>query len=211
MIRRRRSDARPFFSRSSVKKSNENPQGAIATAATAAGRSFSCDEIERLNLSRLGTSAKWAASGRTFARRSATACVEFAVVLPILLIFVLGVLEVGRFIQVYEILNAAAREGARQASTGQMTNAQVIAAVTGCVKAAGLPTAQLTVTVADLTNPGIDVSQATILDSLQVSRDASPIPAVEWSPTSYFTEQRPRRFRRRFIGFRPTRRAIRTT
>jgi hypothetical protein len=25
----------PFFSRSSVKKSNENPQGAIATAATA--------------------------------------------------------------------------------------------------------------------------------------------------------------------------------
>jgi len=64
------------------------------------------------------------------------------------------VLEIGRYIEVFQLLDAAAREGARQASTGQMTNAQVIAAVTGCVQAAGLPTAQLTVTVADLTNPG---------------------------------------------------------
>ncbi|HEX4070932.1 MAG TPA: TadE/TadG family type IV pilus assembly protein [Planctomycetaceae bacterium] len=134
---------------------------------------------------RLGTSAKWAASGRTFARRSATACVEFAVVLPILLTFVLGVLEVGRFIQVYEILNAAAREGARQASTGQMTNAQVIAAVTGCVQASGLPTAKLNVTVQDLTNAGTDVSQATILDNLQVTVSL-PYNAVEWITTSYF-------------------------
>jgi Flp pilus assembly protein TadG len=133
----------------------------------------------------MGTSAKWAASGRNFARRSATACVEFAVVLPILLIFVLGVLEVGRFIQVYEILNAAAREGARQASTGQMTNAQVISAVTGCVQASGLPTAKLNVTVQDLTNAGTDVSKATILDNLQVTVSL-PYNAVEWITTSYF-------------------------
>ena len=158
---------------------------------------------------RLGTSAKWAASGRTFARRSATACVEFAVVLPILLIFVLGVLEVGRYIQVYEILNAAAREGARQASTGQMTNAQVIAAVTGCVQASGLPTAKLNVTVQDLTSAGTDVSQATILDNLQVTVSL-PYSAVEWITTSYFLNSTSKS-RRRFTGFRPTRRAIRTT
>jgi Flp pilus assembly protein TadG len=134
---------------------------------------------------RLETSTKRAASGRTFARRSATACVEFAVVLPILLTFVLGVCEVGRFIQVYEILDASAREGARQASTGQMTDAQVIAAVTGCVQAAGLPTAKLSVTVQDLTNAGTDVSQATILDNLQVTVTL-PYNTVEWITTTYF-------------------------
>jgi Flp pilus assembly protein TadG len=118
--------------------------------------------------------------------RRGTACVEFAVVLPMLLIFILGILEIGRYVEVYQILEAAAREGARQASTGQMTNAQVISAVTGCVQAAGLPTTHLTVTVADLTNAGTDVSQATILDNLQVTVTL-PYSAVAWSPTSYYT------------------------
>jgi hypothetical protein len=67
-----------------------------------------------------------------------------------------------------------------------MTNAQVIAAVNGCVQAAGLPTTHLTVTVADLTNAGTDVSQATILDNLQVTVTL-PYSAVAWSPTSYYT------------------------
>jgi Flp pilus assembly protein TadG len=118
--------------------------------------------------------------------RRGTACVEFAVVLPILLIFILGILEMGRYVEVYQLLEAAAREGACQASTGQMTDAQVIAAVTGCVQAAGLPTSNLTVTVNDLTNPGTDVSQATMLDNLQVTVTL-PHSAVAWSPTSYYT------------------------
>jgi Flp pilus assembly protein TadG len=118
--------------------------------------------------------------------RRGTACVEFAVVLPMLLIFILGILEMGRYIDVYQILTSAANQGASQASSGQMTNAQVIAAVTGCVQAAGLPTNNLTVTVTDLTNPGTDVSQATILDNLQVTVTI-PYSAVAWSPTSYYT------------------------
>ena len=43
--------------------------------------------------------------------RRGTACVEFAVVLPMLLIFILGILEIGRYIDVYQILNAAANQG----------------------------------------------------------------------------------------------------
>ncbi len=118
--------------------------------------------------------------------RRGTACVEFAVVMPMLLIFILGILEIGRYVDVYQILNAAANQGGIQASSGQMTNAQVIAAVTGCVQAAGLPTTNLVVTVADLTNPGTDVSQATILDNLQITVTL-PYSAVAWSPTSYYT------------------------
>jgi Flp pilus assembly protein TadG len=111
--------------------------------------------------------------------RRATACVEFALILPVLVIFVLGTLEMGRYIEVRQILTSAAREGARQASAGQLTNAQVINVVTGCVAAAGLPTTNLAITVADLTNLGTDVSQAACLDNLQVTVTI-PFTDVRW-------------------------------
>jgi Flp pilus assembly protein TadG len=111
--------------------------------------------------------------------RRATACVEFALVLPVLLIFVLGLLEMGRYIEVRQILTSAAEEGARQASTGQVTNAQVINVVKGCVAATGLPTTNLTVTVADLSSPGTDVSAATTMDNIQVTVTI-PFSNVRW-------------------------------
>jgi Flp pilus assembly protein TadG len=126
---------------------------------------------------RILTSPDRAASGQ--GNRSATACVEFALILPVLMIFVLGLLEMGRFIEVRQILTSAAEEGARQASAGLVTNAQVVNIVTGCVAAAGLPTTNLTVTVSDLTNPGTDVSKATCLDNLQVTVTI-PFVNVRW-------------------------------
>jgi Flp pilus assembly protein TadG len=118
-------------------------------------------------------------------RRGGTACVEFALILPILLSLVLGILEIGRYIEVRQILMAAAREGARQAASGMMTDAQVVTVVTGYVQAASLPTTNLTVTVEDLTNPGTDVSQATTLDNLLVKAQL-PYNKVQWSTTSFF-------------------------
>jgi Flp pilus assembly protein TadG len=111
--------------------------------------------------------------------RRATACVECALILPVLVIFVLGLLEMGRYIEVRQILTSAAEEGARQASAGQITNAQVVTVVTGCVAAAGLPTQNLAVTVSNLTHPGVDVSQATCLDNLQVTVTI-PFSNVRW-------------------------------
>lgn len=46
------------------------------------------------------------------------AAVEFAALLPFLLILLLGVWEMGRLIQVHQILNNATREGARVAAQG---------------------------------------------------------------------------------------------
>lgn len=123
---------------------------------------------------------------RASKRHEGVACVEFALVLPILLSLVLGILEVGRYVEVRQILTGAVREGARQASTGQLTNAQVVNVVTGCVQAAGLTTKDLAVTVADLTNPGTDVSLATCLDNLQVTA-TMPYADVRWSTTNFFT------------------------
>jgi len=52
-------------------------------------------------------------SYRRAQRRRGAAAVEFALVLPILLFTVVGILELGRLLQVQQILANAAREGAR--------------------------------------------------------------------------------------------------
>jgi Flp pilus assembly protein TadG len=54
--------------------------------------------------------------------RSGVAAVELAVVLPFVFLLVLGTWELGRTVQVYQILNDAAREGARIAAQGQIIN-----------------------------------------------------------------------------------------
>lgn len=48
-------------------------------------------------------------------RSRGQAMVEFAAIVPVLFMLVLGILEAGRFIFYYELLNNAAREGARYA------------------------------------------------------------------------------------------------
>ena len=53
--------------------------------------------------------------------------VEAAVVLPLLLILMLGVWEVGRMIQVQQVLVNAAREGARLAGGGYVNGTPVTA------------------------------------------------------------------------------------
>ena len=72
--------------------------------------------------------------------RRAVAAVEFAMILPVILTLLLGIWEVGRMIEIQQILYNAAREGGRQASTGQLTDAQVQTVVIQYLQTAGLPT-----------------------------------------------------------------------
>jgi Flp pilus assembly protein TadG len=70
--------------------------------------------------------------------------VEAALVLPVLVIVLLGVWEVGRLVQVNQLLENAAREGARLAAGGYVngvgvTSAMVQQAVRDYLTAAGLP------------------------------------------------------------------------
>jgi len=55
--------------------------------------------------------------------RRAVAAVEFAVVAPVLFGLLLGVWEIGRLVQVQQILSTAAREGGRVAAQGFTMNA----------------------------------------------------------------------------------------
>ncbi len=107
---------------------------------------------------------------RKVRRRRGTAAVEFGFLLPFILILLLGLWEVGRLIEVNQLLYNAAREGCRQASTGLINY----------LKNAGLPTQNVSVTVQDLTNPGTDVSNATWMDQLQVIVTI-PCDDVTWS------------------------------
>src|SRR5262245_38606407 len=55
-------------------------------------------------------------------RRPGAAAVELAFIAPILVLLLVGLWDVGRMIQIQQILSNAAREGARVASQGQTIN-----------------------------------------------------------------------------------------
>jgi Flp pilus assembly protein TadG len=128
---------------------------------------------------------------RPRARRGGAAAVELALTLPLMISILTGLWEVSRVVEVQQILYNAAREAARQAATGQYTNAQVQQiALTylqfGLNDTSGTMTATATVTVTDLTNPGTDVSNATTLDQLQVVVSI-PFSSVRWINLSLVT------------------------
>jgi Flp pilus assembly protein TadG len=76
-------------------------------------------------------SAQTCASGRT-GRRLGAALVEAAIVMNIFLLFIFGIMEFGHFVMVKQLMDNAARDGARMASTGALTvsTAQIQALVT---------------------------------------------------------------------------------
>jgi Flp pilus assembly protein TadG len=119
-------------------------------------------------------------------QRLAVAAVEFAMILPVILTLLLGIWEVGRMIEIQQILYNAAREGGRQAASGELTNAQVQDAVTDSLQTSGVPVPNVVVTVKDLDTPANDVSNANYLDRIQITVTI-PIADVRWSLISLVT------------------------
>jgi len=112
--------------------------------------------------------------------RSGVAAIEMAFVMSFILPpLLLGTWEVGRMINVKQLLGNAVREGARQASAGQISNAQAQQVVINYLQNAGVPTANVVVTVSDLTSPGTDATQAAQFDQLQVTV-TMPFKDVAW-------------------------------
>ena len=60
------------------------------------------------------------------ARRRGAAAVEFAVAAPLLLLFVLGIIDVGQFINVGQTVSNASRKGARLAARSTTLNASQV-------------------------------------------------------------------------------------
>jgi Flp pilus assembly protein TadG len=95
--------------------------------------------------------------GRTPDVRRGAAAVEAALILPLLVGLLLGVWEVGRAVQLTQLLNDAAREGARLAAGGvnngsPVTVAMVQQAVRDSLTASGFPAAAVSGAQITLTN-----------------------------------------------------------
>jgi len=80
-------------------------------------------------------------------RRLGAALVEAAIVMNIFLLFIFGIMEFGHFVMVKQLMDNAARDGARMASTGALsaTTAQIQALVTQ--ELSGLGPSNLTIQV----------------------------------------------------------------
>ena len=75
---------------------------------------------------------------RRFGSERGAQLVEFALVLPILLFVLAGILDMGFLFKDYQILTNAAREGARLAALPGFTSTQVTTRVNGYVAAGGI-------------------------------------------------------------------------
>ena len=82
-------------------------------------------------------------------RESGQALVEFALIAPLLLLLVLGVVEFGRAWNAYQVLTDAAREGARTGVVANLvvTEDSVRGLVSGSLDRAGLDPASATITL----------------------------------------------------------------
>jgi len=118
--------------------------------------------------------------------RRAVAAVELALLMPLLALLLIGIWEMARMIEIQQILSNAAREGARQAATGELTNAQVKDVVQQYIANQGLSTNNLDLNVWNQTRSG-DVSKAQNLDELHVTVSI-PAADVRWVMLYLVTE-----------------------
>ncbi len=115
------------------------------------------------------------ARGRFSSSRRAAAAVEMALVLPLFLAIVFGIVEFGRALMVNQVLVNAAREGARHAVTPGASDTQVLSIVDSYMTAAGItgPTRTIMVngSAASLTtaNPDDTISVLVSVPHSQVS------------------------------------------
>jgi Flp pilus assembly protein TadG len=115
------------------------------------------------------------------ARKGAMA-LEFALVLPILLSVVFGVIDFGRTIMAMDLINNVARTGALSGKT----NADVTTVVDNALTAASLPARSGTATVLTISVNGVvkDASSAVTDDQISVKVSA-PVGAVSWLPSQW--------------------------
>jgi Flp pilus assembly protein TadG len=102
------------------------------------------------------------------------------VVAPVFLVFILGILEVGRSLMVQHLLLSAAREGCR---TGILPNngaTQIDNAVSTTLASAGITSQSVTVLV---NNASADPAKANSGDTITVTVTV-PFAAVTWLPFS---------------------------
>lgn len=110
--------------------------------------------------------------------RRGAALVEFALVAPIFLAFVVGSVELGRALVVQEALTNASREGARVGTLDGATSSDVTNAADTYLSAVSISGATTTVTPSD---PGTTAAGTQVTVSVSI-----PYASVSWVPSPWF-------------------------
>jgi hypothetical protein len=127
---------------------------------------------------------------RSRLRRGAVAA-EAAIVLPIFILAMIGIIEFGRAIMVQQILVNAAREGARRAIVPGATNdavSDLIVGEEGYLVQAGLGAPNRKIGILDADGNAVDLEDAKSHDPIQVVVQV-PHNEVGWAITSYFRDK----------------------
>lgn len=115
---------------------------------------------------------------RSGGERRGAALVEFAVVVPLFVLLVMGLIEFGRAMMVKQIITNAAREGARRAIVESATESEVRTVVQQYLSGAAVPGATITVTPSNLSGLAMG-DQVTV--SVAVSCNT-----ISWTPSPWF-------------------------
>ena len=111
-------------------------------------------------------------------KRRGAAAVEFAVVAPVFLLLVFGMIEYGRMVMVQQVITNASREGARAGVLDGSSNADVLSVVDQYLSSGSITGATITVTP---TNP----EDAEFGDPVTVTVDI-PFSQVSWLPSPMY-------------------------
>jgi len=134
-------------------------------------------------------------------RRRGVAIVEFAILLPVFLALVLGIVELGGAGQTANTMTSALREGGRLASMdwedyipdGMTVNQKVTADIRTFIKASGLPGDEVTISItsAEGGDEGQDFDLADPDNALRLFRISAEIPysAVSTYPAMFMKDQ----------------------
>jgi Flp pilus assembly protein TadG len=110
---------------------------------------------------------------------------EFAIVFPVFILFIFGLIDVGRRLMVSNLVFNAARASCRVGTLPGNSNTQVQNVVDNFLQPLALSGYTTTIRVNGSTT--MDVSAANTKDAISVTVSV-PASSVSWLPTMYFTD-----------------------
>lgn len=119
-------------------------------------------------------------------QRTAASLVEFAVVSPLLFMFVLATFEFGRTFMVLALLTEGARVGCRQAIVEGTSSAQIQAAVTNYLSGVGINGDTVSVIVSDGVANTVEAATQPAYTEMTVQVTV-PVTSISWVPNPFFT------------------------
>jgi hypothetical protein len=100
--------------------------------------------------------------------RPGAVAMELALILPVLLMLILGIIEVGRAMMVRQIVTSAAREGARRAIIPGATDDEVLGMVDDYLVGSTLGAASRNVQILDADNEEVSIADVPLHEIIQI-------------------------------------------